>query len=244
MIDISVEPFAEDAVLLRFGDGIDVATNARVHAAARALRAEHLAGIIDIAPAYATLLVRFDPFEWLDDAGGRPLERIADALAKLNLGRRRDEEHNATGLEIEATRVVQIPVCYGDEYGPDLDAVAEHSGVAPGEVISRHTAADYSVAMLGFAPGFPYLLGLDPVLHAPRRSSPRTRVPGGSVAIGGAQTGIYPRELPGGWNLVGRTPLALFDPQREPPCLLAPGDGVRFRVIGADEFARLAEHGG
>jgi KipI family sensor histidine kinase inhibitor len=95
--------------------------------------------------------------------------------------------------------------------------------------------------MLGFAPGFPYLLGLDPALQVPRRANPRTRVPAGSVAIGGAQTGIYPRELPGGWHLIGRTPRVLFDPAREPPCLLAPGNHVRFRAIDADEFARLAE---
>ncbi|MDE2055050.1 MAG: 5-oxoprolinase subunit PxpB, partial [Xanthomonadaceae bacterium] len=136
---------------------------------------------------------------------------------------------------------VEIPLCYGGEYGPDLDAVAVHARLPRGDVIARHTATEYAVAMLGFAPGFPYLLGLDPALQVPRRTTPRTRVPAGSVAIGGAQTGIYPRELPGGWHLIGRTPLALFDPAREPPCLLAPGDRVRFRAIEADEFARLAE---
>jgi KipI family sensor histidine kinase inhibitor len=132
-------------------------------------------------------------------------------------------------------------VCYGGESGPDLDAVAEHAGLSRDDVIARHAAAEYTVAMLGFAPGFPYLLGLDRALQVPRRPSPRTRVPAGSVAIGGAQTGIYPRELPGGWHLIGRTPLVLFDPAREPPCLLAPGDRVRFREIEAGEFARLAE---
>ena len=131
-------------------------------------------------------------------------------------------------------------MCYGGEYGPDLEAVAVHAGLSPDAVVARHAAGDYSVAMLGFAPGFPYLLGLDPALHAPRRTDPRTRVPAGSVAIGGAQTGIYPRELPGGWNLIGRTPLPLFDPRREPPALLAAGDRVRFRAIDVDGFARLA----
>jgi KipI family sensor histidine kinase inhibitor len=138
---------------------------------------------------------------------------------------------------------VEIPVCYGGECGPDIAAVAEHAGLLRDAVIARHTAAEYTVAMLGFAPGFPYLLGLDPSLQMPRRATPRTRVPAGSVAIGGAQTGIYPRELPGGWHLIGRTPLVLFDPQRELPCLLAPGDRVRFHAIEADEFGRLAEHG-
>lgn len=235
MADYTVETLAEDALLLRFGDGIDMATNARVHAAAGALRDAGLPGITDIAPAYATLLLRFDPLAW-DNGAAR--EAIIKALGP---GIRRDDEQKPTASEHGATRVVEIPVCYGGECGPDIDAVAEHAGLSREEVIGRYAATEYTVAMLGFAPGFPYLLGLDASLHVPRRANPRTRVPAGSVAIGGAQTGIYPRELPGGWHLIGRTPLALFDPAREPPCLLAPGDRVRFHAIDADEFARLAE---
>ena len=235
MADFRVEPLAEDALLLRFGDGIDVATNARVHEAASALRDAGLPGITDVAPAYATLLLRFDPSIW---DNGALLETVAKTL---DPGLRRDDEpKNAVALP-ETARVVEIPVCYGGECGPDIDAVAEHAGLSRNEVVARHAAAEYTVAMLGFAPGFPYLLGLDASLHVPRRANPRTRVAAGSVAIGGAQTGIYPRELPGGWHLIGRTPLALFDPAREPPCLLAAGDRVRFRAIDADEFARLAE---
>jgi len=237
MADFRVEPLAEDALLLRFGDGIDVATNARVHEAASTLRDAGLPGITDVAPAYATLLVRFDPSIW---DNGALLETVAKTL---DPGLRRDDEQkNAVALP-ETARVVEIPVCYGGECGPDIAAVAEHAGLLRDAVIARHTAAEYTVAMLGFAPGFPYLLGLDPSLQMPRRATPRTRVPAGSVAIGGAQTGIYPRELPGGWHLIGRTPLVLFDPQRELPCLLAPGDRVRFHAIEADEFGRLAEHG-
>ena len=234
MAEFSIEPLAEDALLLRFGDGIDIATNARVHAAASALRDAGLTGVIDIAPAYATLLVRFDPLDLVGDT-------LPETIAKtLDPGLRRDDEQEATALGNDA-RVVAIPVCYGGDCGPDIDAVAEHAGLVRDEVIARHAAAEYTVAMLGFAPGFPYLLGLDAALHVPRRATPRTRVPAGSVAIGGAQTGIYPRELPGGWHLIGRTPLALFDPQCDPPCLLAPGDRVRFRAIDAGEFARLVE---
>lgn len=252
MADYAVEALAEDALLLRFGDGIDMATNARVHAAADAIRAANLPGIVDIAPAYATLLLRFDAFAWLDKNGidQLPHERVAEILHALfrDAGtkaldpdlRRDDEQKNAVALR-ETARTVEIPVCYGHEYGLDLDTVAEHAGLSRDDVIARHTAAEYAVAMLGFAPGFPYLLGLDPALRMPRRATPRTRVPAGSVAIGGAQTGIYPRELPGGWHLIGRTPRVLFDPAREPPCLLAPGDHVRFRAIKADEFAQLAE---
>ncbi|TAN05504.1 MAG: 5-oxoprolinase subunit PxpB [Rhodanobacteraceae bacterium] len=226
MADFSIEPIAEDALLVRFGDGIDSVTNARVHAAARALHAAHLAGLIDIAPAYATLLLRFE-------TGSVSLSRTPALRAAL-------DGTGGSDPEPVSRAPVDIPVCYGGACGIDLAAVADHTGLAPDAVVARHTAAAYSVAMLGFAPGFPYLLGLDPALSVPRRASPRTRVPKGAVAIGGAQTGIYPRELPGGWHLIGRTPLTLFDPTRDPPCLLAPGDRVRFQAIDAGEFAQLA----
>ena len=236
IVDFAIEPLAEDALLLRFGDGIDIEVNARVHAAAHAIRAAKLASIIDIAPAYATLLVRFDPFL-------RGRDALPEAVTKvLDRGFQQGDEPGASASQKLPTQRTEMPVCYGGEYGPDLGKIAQRAGVSPDEVVERHLRAEYTVAMLGFAPGFPYLLGLDPALHAPRRANPRTRVPAGSVAIGGAQTGIYPRELPGGWNLIGRTPLALFDARHEPPCLLAPGDRVRFRAIDADEFRRLAEH--
>ena len=236
-MDFAIEPVAEDALLLRFGDGIDIDLNARVHAAARAIRAAKLPGITDIAPAYATLLVRFDPLSRGGDALPESVTKILDR------GFQQGDEPEASSPRKLPTQRTEIPVCYGGEYGPDLDAIAQRSGMTPDEVVERHLRAEYTVAMLGFAPGFPYLLGLDQALHAPRRAHPRTRVPAGSVAIGGAQTGIYPRELPGGWNLIGRTPLALFDPKHEPPCLLAPDDRVRFRAIDADEFRQLAERG-
>ncbi|HJU25447.1 MAG TPA: 5-oxoprolinase subunit PxpB [Rhodanobacteraceae bacterium] len=290
IVEFGIEPLAENALLLRFGEGIDIDVNARVHAAARALRAAALPGITDIAPAYATLLVRFDPFTWIGEGGASPFERIAGRLRSIveavvgesscgiaagtaelqpspahpnpllqtmepfrgegNGKESRDQGEGKQAARIRVTaatakppgRPIEIPVCYGGEYGPDLDAVAAHAGLAPDEVVARHTAAEYTVAMIGFAPGFPYLLGLDAALAMPRRRDPRTRVPAGSVAIGGAQTGIYPHELPGGWQLIGRTPLALFDPQREPPCLLAPGDRLRFRAIRVDEFEIVAGH--
>lgn len=252
MTDFPIEPLAEDALLLRFGDGIDMAINARVHAAAQALRLAGLPGITDIAPAYATLLVRFDLPAWADGFNPevpphqRFMTALRSALAAIDFKsldsrvRGNDAQDSTTSIEAIARRI-EIPVCYGGDCGADLDAVAAHTGLARDEVIARHTAAEYTVAMLGFAPGFPYLLGLDPALHVPRRATPRTRVPAGSVAIGGAQTGIYPCELPGGWHLIGHTPLVLFDPRRDLSCLLAPGDRVRFRGIDTDEFARLAE---
>lgn len=229
MPEFAFEAIAEDALLLRFGGAIDPAINARVQAAAHALRHAGLPGITDIAPAYASLLARFDPSAW----PVQPALRAAIAAAL----------QGATGAAAGAwhqPRTIEIPVCYGAEYGPDLAAVATQVHLSEAEVIARHAAGAYTVAMLGFAPGFPYLLGLDATLHVPRRSEPRTRVPAGSVAIGGAQTGIYPKQLPGGWHLLGRTPLRLFDAAREPPTLLVPGDGVRFRPIAHEEFVALA----
>jgi KipI family sensor histidine kinase inhibitor len=221
----------EAALLIRLGERIDATQNTRALAVAAALRAARLPEVRDVAPAYASVCLRYDPAAWVS-AGATPFAALAARAGTL-------VENVATPTE-PATPPVEIPVCYGGEHGPDLAALAAHAGLDPAEVVARHVAVRYRVAMLGFAPGFPYLLGLDPALAMPRRASPRTRVPAGSVAIGGAQTGIYPRATPGGWNLIGRTPLALFDAARTPPALLAPGQYLRFRAIDAAEFARLA----
>ena len=231
MSDIGIEWLGDRALLLRVGTGIDVALNARVHAMARALRAAQLPGVADIVPAYASVTVHYDPLRWNDlECAQPPGEQLAQRALETAL--------SSGNLAVPAPselskRVVEIPVCYGGEHGPDLAEVARLAGLDESAVIARHVCGEYHVAMLGFAPGFPYLLGLDPTLHAPRRANPRTRVPAGSVAIGGAQTGIYPCELPGGWQIIGRTPLALFDAARDPPALLAPGQRVRFRSIPA-----------
>ncbi|MEO5624536.1 MAG: 5-oxoprolinase subunit PxpB [Dokdonella sp.] len=224
------EALSETVLLLRFGSGIDADLNARVHRTVAALRAARLTGVTDLVPAYATLAVVYATGAWSNGAEAPWLHLAAAISAKLQA----PGAHEAT---IPIT--VEIPVCYGGEHGPDLEELAQQLAVPIDELVARHVAADYQVAMLGFAPGFPYLLGLDPRLHAARRASPRTRVPRGSVAIGGAQTGIYPSELPGGWQLIGRTPLVLFDALRKSACLLAPGDSVRFRAIDDDEFVEI-----
>lgn len=230
--DCAIEPLGESALLLRFGDVIDGGLNERVHAAAAALRATDLPGIEDIAPAYASLLLRFEPTGW-----PHPQALIAAVHAVLARA-----EPVVRGADMADEAVVELPVCYGGAHGADLADVAGLTGLTPDAVIARHTAGDYRVAMLGFAPGFAYLLGLDPALAVPRLASPRLRVPAGSVAIGGAQTGVYPSVLPGGWRLIGRTPLRLFDPARTPPARLAPGQRVRFRAIDAARFDALSEH--
>jgi KipI family sensor histidine kinase inhibitor len=180
----------------------------------------------DLVPAYASLGVFFD------------LNSIdADAVQDWLQTQCRE---TIDALATSTSRLVEIPVCYGGSHGEDLDAAAAKLSIAPVELVTRHSAGVYTVAMIGFAPGFPYLTGLDPALALPRLATPRTRVPAGSVAIGGAQTGVYPNESPGGWRLIGRTPLQLFDAGRDPPSLLSAGDRVRFIAIDVDAFAQLA----
>ncbi|MBI3350259.1 MAG: 5-oxoprolinase subunit PxpB [Burkholderiales bacterium] len=168
-----------------------------------------VSGVQALIPGMNNLTMRFDPLQ----TEAAALERAAQALW---VEPPRDRELG---------RLVEIPVSYD---GPDLADVSAHCGLSTEEIVRRHTAAEYCVYFIGFQPGFAYLGGLDESLHTPRRAEPRVAVPAGSVGIGGAQTGIYPLETPGGWQLIGRTRLALFDPQAEPPTLLAPGDRVRF----------------
>jgi len=234
MNDVRVEALGDCALLLSFGERIDPVLNALVLTAAAALRAANLPGVRDIAPAYASICVQYDPCAWVDTTATPSAHaRIASRISAIV-----DNVPIPSGTLGAAA--IDIPVCYGGECGPDLDALALHAKLPAAEVIERHCAAEYRVAMLGFAPGFAYLLGLDSALHAPRHAVPRVRVPAGSVAIGGAQTGVYPRELPGGWRIIGRTPLVLFDASRDSPAVLVPGQRVRFRAIDADEFAGLA----
>lgn len=223
---VEFEALADDAWLLRLGERIDDALNARVHALAARVRGQAPAWLRDLVPAYASLAVFFDP---------RAVEaETVRAWLLRHCSESADEQ--ARGA---AARTVEIPVAYGGEFGPDLDAAANELGLSPPQLIERHSGGDYRVAMIGFAPGFPYLSGLEPALALPRLATPRTHVAAGSVAIGGAQTGIYPRPGPGGWRLLGRTPLRLFDAARATPSLLQPGDRVRLRPIGADEFRSL-----
>ena len=216
------EAIADNALVLRIGDRIDSDTNARVHALCERIRAQRPVWLRDLVPAYASVGVFFDPLLIEADALEMWLRTTLDTLPA------------ATKKAAASTRTVDIPVAYGGEAGPDLESAAAELGLAPTELAKRHALGEYTVAMIGFAPGFPYLLGLDPALALPRLATPRTSVPAGSVGIGGTQTGIYPRESPGGWRLIGRTPLMLFDPSRDQPALLAPGDRVRFVAMDDD----------
>jgi KipI family sensor histidine kinase inhibitor len=210
---LTIEPLGDACLVVRLGTTIDPATSQRVAAATTSLAAATLPGIVDIAPTFTTVAVVFDPAR--TDVG-RLGAGIVSMLADLD---------TAT---LPAGNIVEIPIVYGGDDGPDLAAVAAHAGLDPEEIVRLHAATDHVVGMIGFAPGFPYLLGLPAALSIPRRSTPRTRVPAGSVAIAERQTGIYPRDSPGGWHVIGRTQRVLFDPLKSPPSLLRAGDVVRF----------------
>lgn len=228
--DITFTPVADCAVLAVCGTDIDEAVNARVMALDRAVRAAALPGVTETVPTYAALLVRYDPLLTEPDALTAALQALAADLRPGQTG-------PGSG------RVVEIPVCYGGEYGPDLPFVAAHAGLSEGEVVSLHSQSSYLIYMMGFLPGFPYLGGLDERLHCPRLDTPRTRIPAGSVGIGGSQTGIYPVDSPGGWQLIGRTPLTLFDASRGGQLPYAAGDRIRFVPISPAEFTRLQKEG-
>lgn len=215
-------PCGDRALLCYLGDTLDEETSRRVHGLAGALRGAHPA-IVDVTPGFHALMVEYDPVRIR-------LEHLVSLV--------RDAAARASAAE-EQGRVVEIPVIYGGDHGPDLDAVAAHTGLAPEEVAARHAAGAYRVYCLGFSPGFPYLGGLDPLLSTPRLDEPRVHVPAGSVGLGGRLTGIYPGGGPGGWRLIGRTPVRLFDPRRDPPALLTPGDQVRFVPVDPAAYADL-----
>lgn len=232
---VHLSPLGDRCLLIHVGSTIDEATHRRVRAVCARLEAHPVGGTIELVPAFASVAVHYDPARVPDAAprvGVSPYARFAAAVegALAALG---DEP-------VPESRLVDVPICYGDAFGPDLEDLAQRHGLAPDDVVRIHSAATYTVYMLGFAPGFAYLGGLSPAIATPRRDEPRTAVPAGSVGIGGSQTGIYPLVSPGGWNLVGRTPLVLFAPGRVPPTLLAVGDRVRFHAITPNDFERMA----
>lgn len=229
MLPFTVCPVGDTGLLVSFEQriaqsvGVAVAAlNARVVAAA-------IPGVVETVPAFATLLIFYDPLVTEYDA-------VADAVQKL-------AQAPGSDTAAEEGQLVEIPVCYGGTFGPDLPFVAEHAGLTEKEVMELHAGREYRIYMLGFLPGFPYLGGLDERLFTPRLASPRTAIPAGSVGIGGEQTGVYPIASPGGWQLIGRTPLKLFDPSvgRLP---YAAGDRIRFCPITQDEFDAIAQKGG
>ena len=210
-----IVPLGDSALLIQLGDEIDITINQRVHTLAALMNISHLKGMIETVPAYATLLVHYDPlnlsFRQLKDYLSEKLIQVND-----NVSRKR--------------RQLEVPVRYGGKYGVDLESVARHCQLQIEDVIRIHSRKTYTVFMMGFTPGFPYMGKLDDAILMPRLEMPRTRVPAGTVAIAGSQTGIYPIDSPGGWQLIGWTPLQLFHPESESPFLFSPGDEVKFIV--------------
>ncbi|WP_211442470.1 5-oxoprolinase subunit PxpB [Collimonas humicola] len=205
-----IQALGENALILNTGASATLECQQRLWAIAA--KAAHWPHVRDVVPGMNNLTILFDP---LASDGRQLAEKLQAAW-------------DADSISQKAGRKIDIPVAYGGDNGPDLEQVARHTGLSPAEIVKRHTAAEYIVYFIGFQPGFPYLGGLDPKLATPRRSEPRLLVPAGSVGIGGSQTGIYPAASPGGWQLIGRSELQLFDPGANPPTLLQPGDRVRF----------------
>lgn len=206
-------PLGDRAVLVRLGESISLETNARVHGLAAAISEARLRGVIEVCPAYADLAVHYDPFATDFDTLVRSIAGLPDEGG------------------VRQGRTVEIPVRYGGEWGPDLVSVAELTGLSVAEIVARHTGQTFSVYMLGFLPGFPYMGTLPENMAVPRLKTPRQKVPSGSVGLAGRQTGIYPREAPGGWQIIGRTELRLFEPGQTGGFLLKPGDTVRFTAV-------------
>lgn len=216
----------EQGLLAEVGWGIDRTSNVRVHRLASALKRQAVAGILELVPCYRSLLILFDPLF----LSRKILQETVTRLVNNN-----DFEDTPR----EGGKVVRLPVCYGGDFGPDLEFVACHNGLSPEEVITLHSREVYQVYMLGFLPGFPYLGGLPKRIATPRLQTPRKKVVSGSVGIAGSQTGVYPLESPGGWRIIGRTPLRLFDPFRAEPFLVSAGDSIRFDPIDRAVYDRM-----
>lgn len=214
-------PMGDRAFLVRFGDEISEELNKKVRALTLLIERERVAGVEELVPTYRSLMICYNPLKIAPD----DLERILRGLVE-RIG----------DVDLPEPKVIEVPTVYGGRYGPDIEFVARYHGLSVEEVIELHANKNYLVYMLGFTPGFTFLGGLDERLHTPRLSTPRKRVPAGSVGIGGKQTGVYALSSPGGWRLIGRTYLRIYDPDRDPPIIVKAGDYMRFVPISEEEF--------
>lgn len=221
---VRFERASDQSLLIYFGQQITREANENIRRLLRLLELEPVAGVRNLQPAYCSLLVKFDALKWRHEELEKVLHGYLERLKEVKL---------------PESREVEIPVCYGGEYGPDLEEVARFHGMTQERVIELHASATYLVYFLGFVPGFAYLGELPPQLVTPRLATPRKKVPAGSVGIAGNQTGVYPFETPGGWRLLGRTPLAMFRKNGDGVSLLAIGDRVRFVPIARERFGAL-----
>ena len=224
--DLQCFPAGDRAILVQLGNAIDEAVNERVRALYRAVLAAADPAVIEAVPAYTTLLVHYRP-ELRSFAEMKAL--LTDLAAKAA----------ADGTAEAGRRTLVVPVCYGLHFGPDLWEMEEKLGLSRQEIIDLHSGRDYRIYMMGFLPGFVYLGGMDERLAYPRLKKPRIRIEAGAVGIAGSQTGIYPSVSPGGWRIIGSTPLLLFDPARDPAVPVSAGDAIRFRPISVDEWYEI-----
>lgn len=226
MADTRILTAGDSALLVEFGKEISPEINQRISAVVQLMKEQHIEGLVDMIPAFCSLLINYDPRVISYEEIRERVERLIKVDIKSENGKK---------------KVFEIPVCYGGEYGQDLANIAAHAGLSEEEVIEIHSSQDYLIYMLGFLPGFTYLGGLDERIHTPRLANPRIKINAGSVGIGGSQTGIYPVDSPGGWQLMGMTPVKTYDPERETPILVEAGDYIRFVPITEEEYKRIQE---
>jgi inhibitor of KinA len=224
---MKIDSLGDSALIINLADEVSDSGKllARALSAAATIEAAKLRGVIDVTSSYESVAVFFNLTQIEPQIEDKIRTLIASAGARVS----------------KKKREVEIPICYDEDFALDIDRVAIHTSLTPDAIVALHCSAEYRVACIGFMPGFPFLAGLPQQLRVPRLESPRTKVPAGSVAIANAQAGVYPLESPGGWNVLGRTPLRLFRINQSPPTLLRPGDRVRFRKITRDEFEKLNE---
>lgn len=226
MQNIRIVAAGDSSILIEFGNEINEEVNRKITMIVQLMHAQHIEGVVDMIPAFCSLLINYDPrivsFE--------KMKKRMQELVKMDMK-----------AGAQRKKVFEIPVCYGGEYGPDLENIASHAGITAEEVIQIHSSRDYLIYMLGFLPGFCYLGGLDERIHTPRLANPRKKISAGSVGIGGSQTGIYPLDSPGGWQLMGMTPVKTYDPEREVPILVEAGDYIRFIPVDEAEYKRIKE---
>jgi KipI family sensor histidine kinase inhibitor len=213
-------------LVVEFGNEISEAVNRKVRNLYLAVQKCKPEGVYEMVPTYRSLMIQYNPME-------TDLDSLMTRLSEI--------EESLDSIELPKPRIIEIPTIYGGAFGEDLKFVAEHNGIREDEVVKIHSSVDYRIYMLGFSPGFPYLGGMNEKIETPRLKTPRTKIPAGSVGIAGKQTGIYPMESPGGWQLIGRTPLKLYDPSRSTPVLLQAGDYLRFIPVDKEEYDRIKE---
>ncbi len=220
-------PFGDHALIVEFGDVIDLAVNSKVIALNEALLKADIKGVEELVPTYRSLLVRYNPAEITYE----------QLVARVNEIEKMLKDKPAEMVR----RKLIVPIVYGGAYGPDLGYVAQYHGLTEEQVVKFHSGRDYRVYMIGFVAGFPYLGDVPEEIATPRLETPRLKVPAGSVGIAERQTGIYPCEAPGGWRIIGRTPIKLFDPRQQPPALLKPGDVVKFQQVSEENYKKIEE---